>query len=241
MAIARRGRAGSTSTTTTWRATIGTVALALILFEGGLAAGFSEIRPVLAPAVALAVLGTLVTACGHRLRGRGAVRHDLPHGMLIGSIVAATDGASVFAILRGSTLRRRLARTLEGEAGLNDPVAVLLVLASSTGSRSRATASWTCSACSVASSGSGWGIGAAAAVVAVQVLPRLRLRRPASTRWRRSPSPLWRSAPPTSSRVGLPRRLPRRPRAGQLVHRRHADDGDVPRRARLARPGGDVS
>src|SRR6185312_3851955 len=53
---------------------------------------------------------------------------SLLEGLLLGSIVAATDGAAIFALLRGSTLRRRVARTLEGEAGLNDPVAVLLVL-----------------------------------------------------------------------------------------------------------------
>src|SRR5262249_30226913 len=49
-------------------------------------------------------------------------------GLLLGAIVSSTDGAAIFAVLRGSTLRRRLARTLEGEAGMNDPVAVLLVL-----------------------------------------------------------------------------------------------------------------
>ena len=48
-------------------------------------------------------------------------------GLLLGAILSSTDGAAIFAILRGSTLRRRLARTLEGEAGFNDPVAVLLV------------------------------------------------------------------------------------------------------------------
>ena len=42
--------------------------------------------------------------------------------------MSATDGAAIFALLRGSTLKRRLARTLEGEAGMNDPVAVLLVI-----------------------------------------------------------------------------------------------------------------
>ena len=47
---------------------------------------------------------------------------------MLGSTVAATDAAAVFAVLRGSTLRRRIARTLEGESGVNDPVAVLLVL-----------------------------------------------------------------------------------------------------------------
>ena len=49
--------------------------------------------------------------------------------MLIGAIISSTDGAAdSFALLRESTLRRKLARTLEGEAGFNDPVAVLLVV-----------------------------------------------------------------------------------------------------------------
>jgi cell volume regulation protein A len=108
--------------------TVGIVALALILFEGGLASGLGEIRPVLGPAVALATLGTLLTAVISGFAAAWLFDLDLVEGMLIGSIVAATDGAAVFAVLRGSTLRRRLARTLEGEAGLNDPVAVLLVL-----------------------------------------------------------------------------------------------------------------
>ena len=53
---------------------------------------------------------------------------SLLQGFLLGSILACTDGAAVFSILRGSTLRQRVAHTLEGEAGMNDPVAVLLVL-----------------------------------------------------------------------------------------------------------------
>jgi len=108
---------------------IGTVALALILFEGGLATGLPEVRPVLAPAVALAVVGTAGTAL---LAGIAAIAlFDLspPEGLLVGAIVSATDGAAIFALLRGSPLPRRIARTLEGEAGLDDPVAVLLVLA----------------------------------------------------------------------------------------------------------------
>src|SRR3954447_19987792 len=108
--------------------TIGIVALALILFEGGLIAGFEEIRPVLRPSLALALLGTIVTAA---ICGWAAIwLFDLStlEGLLLGSIVAATDGAATFALLRGSTLQRRLARTLEGEAGFNDPVAVLLVI-----------------------------------------------------------------------------------------------------------------
>ena len=108
--------------------TIGVVALALILFEGGLAAGFDEIRPVLRPSLSLAILGTLGTAvmCGFA----AAWLFDLStlEGMLLGAIISSTDGAAIFALLRESTLRRKLARTLEGEAGFNDPVAVLLVI-----------------------------------------------------------------------------------------------------------------
>jgi cell volume regulation protein A len=107
---------------------IGIIALALILFEGGLTAGLLEIRPVLTPALSLAILGTIVTAV---VTGFGAVwLFDLStlDGMLLGSVLAATDGAAIFALLRGSTLKRRLATTLEGESGFNDPVAILLVL-----------------------------------------------------------------------------------------------------------------
>jgi cell volume regulation protein A len=107
---------------------VGIIALALILFEGGLASGWHEIRPVFVPAFSLATVGTLVTAA---IVGLGAgLLFDLStlEGLLLGAIVSSTDGAAIFAVLRGSTLRRRLARTLEGEAGMNDPVAVLLVL-----------------------------------------------------------------------------------------------------------------
>jgi len=108
--------------------TIGIIALALILFEGGLAAGIQEIRPVLGSALSLATLGTLITAVVTGLVAHWLLDLSLLQGMLVGAIVSATDGAAIFALLRGSTLKRRLARTLEGEAGMNDPVAVLLVL-----------------------------------------------------------------------------------------------------------------
>ncbi len=107
---------------------VGVIALALILFEGGLAAGFQEIRPVILPAVSLAVVGTLVTAGVAGMAAAWLFDLSTVEGLLVGAILSSTDGAAVFAILRGSTLERRLARTLEGEAGLNDPVAVLLVL-----------------------------------------------------------------------------------------------------------------
>jgi cell volume regulation protein A len=108
--------------------TIGVVALALILFEGGLTAGWREIRPVLGPAMSLAFVGTLTTALVSGLVAYWLFDLTMLEGLLLGAILSSTDGAAIFAILRGSTLRRRLARTLEGEAGFNDPVAILLTL-----------------------------------------------------------------------------------------------------------------
>jgi potassium/hydrogen antiporter len=108
---------------------VGVIALAFILFEGGLSSGFDEIRPVLRTSILLATLGTVGTAALTAV-GAGLLFDQLStlEALLLGSTVAGTDAAAVFAVLRGSTLRRRLARTLEGESGINDPIAVLLVI-----------------------------------------------------------------------------------------------------------------
>jgi potassium/hydrogen antiporter len=108
---------------------IGTVALVLILFEGGIATGLGEIRPVLRSAVLLAVAGTAITALVAGLFAAWLFDLSAKEGLLLGAILSATDGAAVFALMRGSHLPARLARTLEAEAGFNDPVAVLLVVA----------------------------------------------------------------------------------------------------------------
>jgi potassium/hydrogen antiporter len=108
--------------------TIGVIALALILFEGGLSAGFDEIRPALGVSVSLALLGTLATAAIAGAIATLLFDLSLLEGLLLGSILSATDVAAIFGLLRDSTLDRRLARTLEGEAGFNDPVAILLVV-----------------------------------------------------------------------------------------------------------------
>jgi cell volume regulation protein A len=107
--------------------TLGTIGLVLILFEGGLTAGFGEIRPVLGTAISLATVGTVITAVITGLVAAWVFDLGTLEGLIIGSAVAATDSAAIFAVLRGSRLRRRLARTLEGESGMNDPVALLLV------------------------------------------------------------------------------------------------------------------
>lgn len=108
--------------------TLGTIALVLILFEGGLTAGWSEIRPVLGTAASLATVGTAITAVVAGLAAKFLFDLTTLEGMLVGTAIAATDSAAIFAVLRRSTLERRLARSLEGESGMNDPVALLLVI-----------------------------------------------------------------------------------------------------------------
>jgi cell volume regulation protein A len=108
--------------------TLGTIALILILFEGGLTAGWSEIRPVLGTAASLATLGTAVTAVIAGLAAKLIFDLSTLEGMLVGAAIAATDSAAIFTVLRRSTLEKRLARSLEGESGMNDPVALLLVI-----------------------------------------------------------------------------------------------------------------
>jgi potassium/hydrogen antiporter len=108
--------------------TLGTIALVLIIFEGGLTAGWSEIRPVLGTAASLATIGTALTAVIAGFAAKFLFDLEPLEGMLVGAAIAATDSAAIFAVLRRSTLEKRLARSLEGESGMNDPVALLLVI-----------------------------------------------------------------------------------------------------------------
>lgn len=108
---------------------IGVVALVLIIFEGGLNTSTTAFKRVAAPALTLATLGVLVTAAIVAVAasflgiGRGSA-------MLLGAVVASTDAAAVFSVLRGSRtqLNHRVATTLEVESGINDPIAILLTI-----------------------------------------------------------------------------------------------------------------
>jgi cell volume regulation protein A len=106
---------------------LGTMALAFILFDGGLNTRWSHVRHVVAPAGVLATLGVVLTgaivATGGHLLGLA-----WPVASLIGAIVSSTDAAAVFSVLRASGvhLKRRVGLTLELESGLNDPLAVIL-------------------------------------------------------------------------------------------------------------------
>ena len=83
--------------------TLGTIGLVLILFEGGLAAGWREIRPVIGTAISLAVIGTVVTAAIAGAAASWLLGLGTLESLIVGSAVAATDSAAIFAVLRGST------------------------------------------------------------------------------------------------------------------------------------------
>ncbi len=108
---------------------VGTIALALILFDGGLNTPMTALQKAGKPASLLATAGVLGTA---GLLGWGAhvAGTPLPEALLLGAVVSSTDAAAIFSVLRGSgiNLKWRVGTTLEVESGLNDPVAVILTM-----------------------------------------------------------------------------------------------------------------
>jgi potassium/hydrogen antiporter len=104
-----------------------TVALVLILFDGGRHIGWSRLRPALVPIIVVGVLGTFLTAAG------GSVLLHLGFGMawyvalLVGTAVSPTDPAVVFSVLGRQEIAGRSGTILEGESGANDPVGIALM------------------------------------------------------------------------------------------------------------------
>ena len=108
---------------------LGTAALVLILFDGGLNTPATAVRRTITAAGILATFGVvgtalLVAAMAHVLG------FNWPEALLLGAVVSSTDAAAVFSVLRGSgiQLKRRVGLTLEVESGINDPMAVILTV-----------------------------------------------------------------------------------------------------------------
>jgi cell volume regulation protein A len=109
---------------------VGSVALALILFDGGLHTPQDAFRIAMWPALSLATLGVVVTAALAGFASVVFLDMSLLQGLLVGATVGSTDAAAVFLLLhtRGMELKRRVSATLEIESGMNDPMAIFLTI-----------------------------------------------------------------------------------------------------------------
>lgn len=109
---------------------VGSAALGIILFDGGLRTHFSTVRLVAAPAFVLATVGVVGTAVLVGAAAHYALGLGLMESFLVGAIVGSTDAAAVFFLLnmKGLALQKRVSGTLEVESGINDPMAIFLTM-----------------------------------------------------------------------------------------------------------------
>lgn len=116
---------------------IGTVALCIILFSGGMDTKFSDVKPIVGPGVMLATIGVFITAfvTGFVIwiimdKTSIGTNIGLLCSLLLAATISSTDSASVFSILRskGLHLKNSLKPTLELESGSNDPMAYVLTI-----------------------------------------------------------------------------------------------------------------
>ncbi|MFY9332162.1 MAG: potassium/proton antiporter [Candidatus Nanopelagicales bacterium] len=115
-------------------AAVGYAALVLILAHGGLTTRASELRPVLLPSIALATVGIAVSVAAVAVPLIMIFDLDTQSAVLLAAVLAATDAAAVFAVLRRTNVSARLKNLLEGESGFNDaPVVVLVTVIASGG------------------------------------------------------------------------------------------------------------
>ena len=110
---------------------LGTTALAVILFDGGLHTPLSSFRTGLGPGVMLATVGVILTTAVAAAVFHAWLGLAWPEAMLLAAMVSSTDAAAVFYLLRarGIELYPRVRNTLEIESGINDPLAIFLTLA----------------------------------------------------------------------------------------------------------------
>jgi potassium/hydrogen antiporter len=108
--------------------TLCTVALAVILAEGGLTTRLPVIRPVIGLAGVLATVGVAISVTITSALAWLLLDIDARTAVLLGAVVSSTDAAAVFAVMRTLPLRARMRATLEAESGFNDPPVIILVV-----------------------------------------------------------------------------------------------------------------
>jgi len=155
---------------------LGTIALILILLDGGLNTSLQTVRRSLAPAAILATIGVILTAALVALFAR-ALGLTWPQAVLLGAVVSSTDAATVFAVLRGSRLQltARVGTTIELESGFNDPMAVILTLTAIEWISSQDIPTWRLAFDIPVQLGLGLTVGLAAGYAASLLLTRVRL------------------------------------------------------------------
>ena len=109
---------------------ISSMALVIIMFYGGFGTKWSTAKPCAVSSILMSTLGVIITASLTGLFSHYVLGTTLLEGLLIGAVVASTDAASVFAILRSQKLNLKgsLAPFLEVESGSNDPIAYMATL-----------------------------------------------------------------------------------------------------------------
>jgi cell volume regulation protein A len=152
---------------------IGIVGLIAILFEGGLTTEWRDVRPVIGPAFLLSTVGVVVTMGVTGLAAHVLFDLSWTESFLLGAVVGSTDAAAVFATLRFTRLRRRLASLLASESGLNDPTAVALTLGFISWVENRSYGAGDMAVLLVRQLGLGLVIGMVLGFVASRALPRM--------------------------------------------------------------------
>ncbi len=108
--------------------TLGSIALAVILAEGGLTTDWRVVRPVVGLAGALATVGVAISVAVTSVLAYLLLDVEPRTALLLGAVVSSTDAAAVFAVMRSLPLRARTRAVLEAESGFNDPPVIILVV-----------------------------------------------------------------------------------------------------------------
>lgn len=107
---------------------VASVALIVILFDGGLSIGWVRFRTAVVPIASLGVLGTFASAAGVMLFAHWALGFGWTPAGLLGAAIAPTDPAVMFSVLGNREISGRTGTILEGESGANDPVGIALMI-----------------------------------------------------------------------------------------------------------------